>query len=89
MASVYEKQFYGLRGNINETGTTAHTGVEVSEIVCLTQTVFAALTDELTDSTSDSLVGVTLPAGTVLKGYFTAFTLTSGAVRAYKTVRLP
>jgi hypothetical protein len=48
----------------------------------LTATTFAALTDSL--ATGDALTGVALPAGTVLRGRFTAFTLTSGAVRAYK-----
>lgn len=82
--TTYERQELGLAGSINETGTTAHTGLDVAEIHCLTATTFAALEDSL--ATGDAITGVALPAGTVLRGRFTAFTLTSGAVRAYKSV---
>ena len=85
-ASTYEKQSFGLAGSINETGTTAVTGVDVCSIVCLTATTFATLTDTL--ATGDALTGIALPAGTTLYGKFTAFTLTSGAVRAYKSLPL-
>lgn len=62
------------------TDTTAVTGGNFAQIHCLTNTVFATLTR--TNGTG-SLTGVTLPAGTLLIGPFTAYTLTSGAVAAY------
>lgn len=80
----FEKITLGMAGSVNETGTTAKTGLFFA-ITCLTDTVFALLTDQMADG--DTLVGVTLPAGTTLYGRFTAFTLTSGAVRAYKPLR--
>lgn len=71
----------GEGGNTNETGTTARTG-NWDTLHCLTDTVFSLLTDSL-NSGGDAITGLTLPAGTLLFGRFTAFTLTSGAVRAY------
>lgn len=62
------------------TDTVAVTGGSFSQIMCLTATTFSVLTR--TDATG-SLVGVSLPAGTLLMGPFTAYTLTSGAVAAY------
>lgn len=70
----------GERGGVVETGTTAVTG-DFSAIQCLEDTVFALLTRP--DFTGDTLVGVTITAGTILYGYCTAFTLTSGKVIAY------
>ena len=61
------------------TDTSAVTG-EFAQIMCLTTTTFSVLTR--TNATG-SLVGVALPAGTLLIGPFTAYTLTSGAVAAY------
>lgn len=85
MASKAEKQNYGEAGIVNRTTTTATTG-DFCRIQCLTQTTFAALTDTL--ATGDALTGFAIPAGTELQGKFTAFTLTSGAVRAYKSALL-
>lgn len=82
MASTYEKQQLGLAGSVNETGTTAITG-DFYRIDCLTATTFSLLTDAL--ATGDTLTGFAIPAGTTLLGKFTAFTLTSGAVRAYNS----
>jgi hypothetical protein len=65
---------------IYTTNTTAVTGGSFRQVVCLTDTVFSAFTR--TDATG-SITGVTLPAGTVLFGPVTAYTLTSGAVAAY------
>jgi len=70
-------RFYGA---VTETGTTAITG-QFSEIHCITATTFATLTD-LTHS-GDVATGFAYPAGFILYGNFTAFTLTSGSVRAY------
>lgn len=85
MASKAEKQNYGEAGIVNETGTTAITG-DFCRIQCLTATTFALLTDSL--ASGGALTGFAIPAGTELQGKFTAFTLTSGAVRAYKSARL-
>jgi hypothetical protein len=62
------------------TDTTPVTGGSFAQIHCLTATTFSALTR--TNGTG-SLTGVSLPAGTLLIGPFTAYTLTSGAVAAY------
>jgi hypothetical protein len=62
------------------TDTTPVAGGSFSQIMCLTATTFSALTRT---GASGSLVGVSLPAGTLLVGPFTAYTLTSGAVAAY------
>ena len=72
----------GQRGVVDETGTTAITGGDFIAIQCITDAVFSSLTE--TAKTGDALTGITIPAGTLLRGQFTAFTLTSGAVRAYK-----
>lgn len=79
-----DRYTWGADGCVNETGTTAITG-EFYELQLLTATTFALLTD-LTAS-GDAITGIALPAGTVLRGNFTAFTLTSGAVRAYRKPR--
>ena len=63
------------------TDTTAVTGVNYAQVMCLTETVFASFTR--TDSTG-SIVGITLGGGTLLIGPVTAYTLTSGAVAAYE-----
>jgi hypothetical protein len=81
-----DKQLFGEAGCVNETGTTAITGQDFCKIVCLTETTFASLTDLL--ASGDALTGIALPAGTELLGRFSGFTLTSGAVRAYKAAKL-
>jgi len=70
----------GERGGVIETGTTAVSG-SFSAIQCLEDTVFSVLT--LPDFIGDSLAGTTISAGTILYGYCTGFTLTSGKVVAY------
>lgn len=70
----------GENGGVIETGLTAVTG-DFSAIQCIEDTVFGVLT--LPDFTGDSLTTVTIPAGTIIYGNCTAFTLTSGKVIAY------
>lgn len=70
----------GQNGAIVRTSTTATTG-EFHCIQVIADAVFTSLTGNYT---GDSLAGVTLTAGTHLFGRFTAFTLTSGKVIAYK-----
>lgn len=76
----------GEPGIIYETGTTALTGLNVHRIDCLTATEFATLANAY--ATGDAITGISLPAGTVLRGKFTAVTLTSGAVALYKAAPL-
>lgn len=83
MITPQDKQAFGEAGYVNETGTTAITGQDFCLIQCLTDTVFLSLTDTL--QSGDSLTGITLPARTELRGKFTGFTLSSGAVRAYRS----
>jgi hypothetical protein len=82
--SPIEKSYYGAAGVVNETGNTAVTG-EFDVIDCLTATNFALLTE--VNASGDALTGVEFPAGTQLRGKFTAFTLTEGKVRAYKSYK--
>lgn len=69
-----------LYGSVTEVGTTAVTG-QFTQIHCITASTFSLLTD-LTGS-GDAATGFAYPAGFVLHGNFTAFTLSSGSVRAY------
>ena len=63
------------------TDTTAVTGLDAKHVMCLTDTVFATFTRT---GATGSIVGLELPAGTLLVGPVTAITLTSGAVAAYE-----
>lgn len=71
---------FGQNGVVNETGTTAVTGVFCA-IQILETSNFSLLTES--ESTGDALTGRNLNPQ-ILFGQFTAFTLTTGAVRAYK-----
>lgn len=80
----------GQAGVHTETGTTAVVAATVipgstdfTAIQCMADTVFALLTDASASASSDTMTGFTVPAGTTIFGRFTAFTLTSGKVRAY------
>ena len=76
-----QSQLKGENGAVVETDTTAITG-NFEALQCIESTVLALLTSS--NLTGDSLVGVTLPPGFILYCRFTAFTLTSGKVVAYK-----
>lgn len=82
----FEIQESGEPGVIYETGTTALTGLDVHKIVCLTATQFATLTDAY--ASGDAITGIAFPAGTVLRGKYSAVTLASGAVALFKAARL-
>jgi hypothetical protein len=62
------------------TGTAAQTGAW-SAIQVLEDATFTTLTE--TGAVGDAMTGFVIPAGVVLKGTFTAYTLASGKVRAY------
>jgi hypothetical protein len=78
---LYDMDSAGLFGVVTETGTTAVTG-NFAQILCLTATTFSLFTE--TNGSGDAMTGVAIPAGTLIKGRITAFTLTSGAVRAHR-----
>ncbi|RMG81349.1 MAG: hypothetical protein D6712_16510 [Chloroflexi bacterium] len=70
----------GQGGVVVETGTTQVDGT-FAAIQFIEGGAFSALAGNYT---GDALTGVTIPAGTVLYGRFTSFTLSSGKVIAYK-----
>lgn len=71
----------GENGSVTETGTTAITG-DFEAIQMLEDSVFSLLTDSV--GSGDAMTGFSISAGQIIYGKFTAFTLTSGKVRAYK-----
>lgn len=70
----------GLAGVRVTTTTAPQTGVWTA-IHILEDANFSLLTD--TSATGDAMTGFVIPAGTLLRGKFTAYTLASGKVRAY------
>lgn len=73
----------GQNGAVFESGTTALTAQKIYCIHCITATVFATLTNDPA-WTGDTFTGVSIPAGTMLFGRFSAITLTSGSILCYK-----
>jgi len=71
----------GQRGFIYTADTTLVQG-NFAAIQVIADTVFSALT--ALNSTVGGLVGVSLPAGTIIYGPFTSYDLASGKVIAYK-----
>lgn len=69
-------------GTVTETGTTAVTG-SFKAITVLEAATFSVFTE--TGATGDAMTGFAIPAGVTLFGNITAFTLTSGKVRAYNS----
>lgn len=70
----------GQYGLVYESGTTALTGV-FFKIHCITETTFDTLTG---NQSGDAMTGVAFAAGTIIYGRFTAITLTSGSILAYR-----
>jgi hypothetical protein len=82
MTNNIDKQTFGQRGAKIVTDTSATTG-EFCALQILEDATFSALTwPEL----EGALTGFSIPAGTVIYGQITAFTLSSGKVLAYKQV---
>lgn len=79
-APVYVADSNGFKSVTYTTDTTPVTGANFSYVYCLSDTVFSSFTR--TNATG-SIATLTLPAGTLLVGPVTAYTLTSGAVAAY------
>jgi len=73
----------GENGGIYESGTTAITG-NFDAILALEATVLASAT--ISNIAGDSFASMPIPAGVIIYGKITAFTLTSGKVIAYNAV---
>lgn len=73
----------GCHGIVVETGTTAVTG-KFYAIQVLADATFTVFTEN--NKSGDAMTGFVVPAGTTLINGLgiTAFTMSSGAVRAYK-----
>jgi hypothetical protein len=78
---IFETQSFGAGGVLVETGTTPVTG-NFCALQVLSTATFSAFAEN--NAAGDVMTGIAIPAGTVLWGHITAFTLTSGAVRAYR-----
>lgn len=74
-------------GVVVETGTTAVTG-QFSSIQVLADATFTTFTEN--GKSGDDMTGFVVPAGTILFNGLgiTAFTMSSGAVRAHKLDRI-
>lgn len=68
-------------GVVTTTDTTATTGPFVA-ITVLADATFSAFTE--TNGSGNAMTGFVVPAGVTIFGQITAYTLTSGKVRAYK-----
>jgi hypothetical protein len=75
---------FGGNGVVVETGTTAITG-DFCAVQILEEANFSLFTEKLAKGPGDAMTGFAIPAGTILFNGLgiTAFTLTSGKVRAY------
>lgn len=81
-----DKQYVGLAGIVTKTGTGTVTG-DFCKIHCITAVGFTALVNN--KETGDSLVGVAIPAGTILFGKFSSFAVAaSQTVQAYTSATL-
>ena len=70
---------YGETDSKLITSTDAWTG-RAASILVLEATVFTTLTGTYTLHTGSALADATFPGGAILRGFFTAITLASGAV---------
>lgn len=70
----------GQAGVVVTTNTSAVTGT-FSSIQILEDATFSVFTES--GASGQAMTGFSIPAGTVLFGRITAYTLTSGKVRAY------
>ncbi len=74
----------GLFGTYTETGTTAFTaatGRSLGYLKVMEAATFSVFTE--LNGSGDAMTGFAVPAETVLRGFITAFTLTSGKVRGH------
>lgn len=71
-------QQFPQRGQYYTTTDGAQTGLDEGILYIVTDTVLSALTNN--QDPNDRIDGVTLPAGVVINGNVTGFTITSGLV---------
>ena len=84
--SNIEKQAFGQAGaTIALPATGAVTG-DFCALAFINESTLSSLTWAELDSSGDNGTGVTYPAGYVLYGQITGFTLATGAVTAYNQV---
>jgi hypothetical protein len=81
MTNPVEKKFFADNGMHHESGTSAVTG-SFFAIYVYADATFSLLTHA--KNTGDVLTSIAFPAGTLIPGPITAFTLTSGGVFALK-----
>lgn len=67
-------------GVVTTTDTSAVTG-EFTAITILADAIFSTFTER---NATGAMTSITIPAGVTIFGSITAYTLTSGKVRAYK-----
>jgi len=86
MSELYGEQSYykstakfGGEFSNTQTENTPDAGYEFYKIYCVTETVIASYTGNIS-----GLAAVTLPIRTVIKGRFSSVTLTSGSVILYQ-----
>jgi hypothetical protein len=85
MSQFYEVKSFGEAGSVfckTTNAVTAPPNVAFHAIQIVSDAVFSALTGG--SITGDSIIGTSIPSGQILFGNFTGFTLSSGAVIAYK-----
>ena len=80
----HTRQSAGAAGFVVITNTTAVPG-DFCEVLLLADTNFETLTEAKTTGT---ITGFVIAAGTILKGKFSEIKLTSGKVRATKSIPL-
>lgn len=82
MSFTYENKTFGENGGVyvgDTTKTDAPFGKAFHAIQVIADATFSAITDNI----SGTMTGVAFPAGTILYGICTSFTLSSGKVIAY------
>ncbi len=80
-----EMRRIGAYGKLLCTTTVAQTGVWMAIQGVWSVTVFATLTELSEDTRSGTIASMALTGGAIIYGAYTNFTLTSGAVIAYRT----
>jgi hypothetical protein len=84
MSQSYEDKSFGVNGSVYTKTTGAVTAPQNSYFHALqvvTDAIFSSVTGNIQ---GDSITGVTITAGQVIYGVFSAFQLSSGSVIAYK-----
>ena len=83
MSFNYETKTFGENGGVYVGGTTktdAPYGKAFHAIMVIADATFSAIVDNI----DGDMTGVVIPAGTIIYGVISSFTLTSGKVIAYQ-----